>query len=102
MLQLNDRRKGRFTPEDIALWERLAGYLAVALAKFDSEEKLRDSEEQFKTMFETVSMGMAQGDPVTGRWMRVNRKMCEISGYSSEEMLTMGFPEITHPEDREA
>ena len=33
LLQLNDRRKGQFSPAKIALWERLAGHLAVALAK---------------------------------------------------------------------
>ncbi len=40
LLQLNDRRKNRFTPESLALWERLADYLAVALAKFRTDEKI--------------------------------------------------------------
>jgi PAS domain S-box-containing protein len=44
LLQLNDRRKGMFSPGIIALWERLVGYLAVALAKFEAEEALRESE----------------------------------------------------------
>jgi PAS domain S-box-containing protein len=101
LLQLNDRRKGRFSPREIALWERLAGYLAVALAKSQSDVLRCESEEQFKAIFNTASIGIAQADPMTGRWVRVNRKMCEITGYSSEEMLTMRIPEITHPEDRE-
>ncbi|MGC8494110.1 MAG: PAS domain S-box protein, partial [Syntrophobacteraceae bacterium] len=101
LIQINDRRKGCFTAEDIGLWERLAGYLAVALAKFDSEEKLRESEEEFQTMFEKASIGMAQTDMVTGRLLRVNRKMCEITGYTAAELLTMGFMDITHPEDRQ-
>ncbi len=101
LLQLNDRREGRFSPEDIALWERLAGYLAVALAKLQAEERRCESEQQFKAMFELASIGMAQADPKTGRWLRVNQKMCEITGYSSDEMLEMRVPEITHPEDRE-
>jgi PAS domain S-box-containing protein len=41
LLQLNDRRKGVFSPESIASWERLAGYFAVALAKCRAEEALR-------------------------------------------------------------
>jgi two-component system CheB/CheR fusion protein len=45
LLQLNDRRKGMFTPETIALFERLAGYLAVAVAKSRAEEALRESEQ---------------------------------------------------------
>ena len=40
LLQLNDRSKGRFNLETIAMLERLANYLAVALAKFRAEEKL--------------------------------------------------------------
>jgi PAS domain S-box-containing protein len=66
-----------------------------------AEEALRESEAQFKAMFEMASIGMAQADPRTGQWLRVNRKMCEITGYSSSEMLAMRIPEITHVEDRE-
>ncbi len=40
LLQLNDKRKDMFSPELIALWERLAGYLAVALAKFQADEEI--------------------------------------------------------------
>jgi len=42
LLQLNDKQTGRFSPEIIALWERLADYLAVALSKFAAEDELRD------------------------------------------------------------
>jgi len=42
LLQLNDRRRGRFDVERVALWERLAGYLAVAVAKSRTEEALRE------------------------------------------------------------
>ncbi len=41
LIQLNDKRKDRFTPGTIALWERLAGYLAVGLARAMAEEALR-------------------------------------------------------------
>ncbi len=50
LLQLNDRRKGLLTPEAVAHWERLAGYLAVSLSKFRSEEALKESETQFRTL----------------------------------------------------
>ncbi len=66
-----------------------------------AEQALRESEAQFKAIFETASIGMAQADPKTGQWLRVNRKMCEITGYSESEMLGMRIPEITHPADRE-
>jgi two-component system, chemotaxis family, CheB/CheR fusion protein len=40
LLQFNDRQKGRFSPATIALWERLSGYLSVALTKFKAEEAI--------------------------------------------------------------
>lgn len=45
LLQLNGRRKGVFSPATIALWERLAGYFAVALAKFRAEQALQEANE---------------------------------------------------------
>jgi PAS domain S-box-containing protein len=65
-----------------------------------AEDDLRQSEEQFKAMFETASIGMAQTDPKSGQWLRVNQRMCETTGYSGEELLAMRIYEITHPEDR--
>ena len=69
--------------------------------KKQAEAALRQSEEEFRAMFEVASIGMAQADPRTGQWLRVNQKMCAITGYSAEEMLRMRVPEITHPEDRQ-
>ncbi len=45
LLQLNFRNTGAFTPENIAFAERLADHLAVAVAKFMTEDALRASEE---------------------------------------------------------
>jgi len=66
-----------------------------------AEAALRQSEENFRAMFEMASIGMAQADPRTGRFLRVNRKMCEITAYSMPELLLMKPSEITHPDDRD-
>ncbi len=66
-----------------------------------AEEALRQSEEQFRGIFELASMGMAQANPRTGQWLRVNKKMCEITGYSASEMLQLHVEDITYPEDRQ-
>ena len=34
-----------------------------------------------------------------GHWLRVNRSLCEMTGYSEKELLRMRFQDITHPED---
>jgi two-component system, cell cycle sensor histidine kinase and response regulator CckA len=48
--------------------------------------------------FEHAAIGMALVDP-TGRWLRVNRVLCEIVGYSEAELLATSFQAITHPDD---
>jgi len=65
------------------------------------EAALRTSEEEFRTTFELSAVGQSHSAPETGRLLRVNRKLCEITGYSEEELLGRTFFDITHPEDRE-
>jgi two-component system cell cycle sensor histidine kinase/response regulator CckA len=64
-------------------------------------EALRQSEEEFRAIFEVASIGMGQADPITGRLLRVNRKLCEIVGYDEGELVTKAVSELTHPDDRE-
>jgi PAS domain S-box-containing protein len=62
------------------------------------EHALREREEEYRAMFELASVGKAQVAPWTGRFLRVNRKFCEITGYTAEELLEKSFADITHPE----
>ena len=55
LVQLNDRRKGLFSPEDLNLWERLAGHLAVAVSKYLVEEALRESEHRERRRAEELN-----------------------------------------------
>ena len=66
-----------------------------------AEAALHESEEQFRAMFEMASIGMVQADPRTGQWLRVNQKVCEITGYSAAELLQLRIAELTYPEDRQ-
>jgi two-component system sensor histidine kinase UhpB len=59
---------------------------------------LRESEQRFRGAFEFAAIGMALVAP-GGRWLRVNRSLCEIVGYTAEELLSTDFQSITHPED---
>ncbi|HXE54028.1 MAG TPA: EAL domain-containing protein [Tepidisphaeraceae bacterium] len=63
-------------------------------------EQLRVREEQYRAIFESAGVGMAHADPTTRRFLRVNRRLCQITGYSEEELLNMTFLELTHPDDR--
>ncbi len=65
-----------------------------------AEKKLRAREEEYRTIFELAGVGKAQADLETGRFLRVNRRLCEITGYEPEELLGLTFTEITHPKDQ--
>jgi two-component system cell cycle sensor histidine kinase/response regulator CckA len=62
-----------------------------------AEAALRQSEEQFRAIFELASIGIGQADPYTGRIVCVNRKFSEITGYSNAELLELTVADITHP-----
>jgi diguanylate cyclase (GGDEF)-like protein/PAS domain S-box-containing protein len=64
-----------------------------------AEEALRNSETRFRTLFEQAAVGVAQIDTASGRFLAINRKYCEIVGYSEAQMLRMDFADITHPDD---
>lgn len=79
----------------------ICGMTTEVTARKIAEIALRRSEDQFRTMFEMASIGMAQADPATGQFLRVNRKLCQLLGYSADELLQMRFPDLTYPEDRD-
>lgn len=64
-------------------------------------QALRESQALFASAFEHAPIGMALVAP-DGRWLRVNRALCDLVGYSEEELLTKTFQDITHPEDLES
>jgi diguanylate cyclase (GGDEF)-like protein/PAS domain S-box-containing protein len=66
-----------------------------------SEDALRDAEERFRKAFDDNQVGMALVSP-EGRFLRVNRALCEMTGYPIDELVGKSFAEITHPEDVEA
>lgn len=54
----------------------------------------------FKSAFENAAIGMALVAP-NGAWLRVNRAICQITGYAEAELLQRTFQDVTHPDDLE-
>jgi diguanylate cyclase (GGDEF)-like protein/PAS domain S-box-containing protein len=62
--------------------------------------ELEQQQHLFQQTFEQAAVGMAHLTP-DGHWLRVNQKLCDITGYSATELLTLSFTGITHPDDVE-
>ncbi|OKH39580.1 hypothetical protein NIES2101_35415 [Calothrix sp. HK-06] len=61
-------------------------------------EALRQSEERFRAIFEAAAIGISHTD-IDGRILQTNPKFCQIVGYEADELLSMRFQDITHPDD---
>lgn len=78
--------------------ELLARINGIIAESRRAKELLRESEVRFKSTFEQAAVGIAHVAP-DGHWLRVNRKLCDITGYSEVELLNCTFQDITHPDD---
>jgi PAS domain S-box-containing protein len=62
------------------------------------DRTFQESEELFRATFNQAAVGIAHVAP-DGAWLRINRKMCDIVGYTEEELRKLTFKDITHPDD---
>lgn len=78
----------------------MRGVLVDISAYKASEAALEDSEARFRGAFEQAAVGVALCS-VSGRYLRVNPRFCEIVGYEMSDLLLRDFRELTHPDDIE-
>jgi diguanylate cyclase (GGDEF)-like protein/PAS domain S-box-containing protein len=62
------------------------------------ENTLIESEQAFRLTFNQAAVGIARVG-TDGTWLDVNQKLCDIVGYSKDELLKLTFQDITHPDD---
>ena len=105
-LVFRSKQGDAYTNEDLGLAKRIGDQIAGAIANaqlFADLKKtgraLQESEGRFRALFEQVAVGVSETDISTGRFITVNRRLCEMVGRTEEEMLATTFPAITHPDD---
>lgn len=64
-----------------------------------AERALRESEARFRALFETTGVGIALGDPRTGRMSLVNPAFAAMLGYPASELDGMPLSAFSHPDD---
>ena len=62
------------------------------------ERSVRRSEALFRATFDQALVGIVHTD-LEGRFIRVNRRACDMLGYPEKELLALGYRDVTHPED---
>jgi PAS domain S-box-containing protein len=82
-------------------WYGVVSSFTDITAQRNAESALRASEERYRRTFELAGSGLAQVG-LDGRFLRVNRRLCEMFGYREAELVGMAVRDISHPEDRDA
>jgi diguanylate cyclase (GGDEF)-like protein/PAS domain S-box-containing protein len=93
-----------FDEADEQLLQDVADRAGLALANARLHSALQDSVRRFRAAFDDGPVGMAivSLDPRTaGTYLQVNAALCRLTGYSAEQLVGMGFSELTHPDDRD-
>jgi two-component system, cell cycle sensor histidine kinase and response regulator CckA len=84
-----------------------------AVERYDAERKamdeelgrtllaLQSSESRLRLAFEQAAVGMNEVS-IDGRFLRVNQRFCDITGYAREELQKLSYSDLTHPDDRPA
>jgi PAS domain S-box-containing protein len=92
----SSRRPSPADEQIITMAVRLAG---IAIERKRSEEVLRVREDRLRVTFEQAAVGIAMAG-LDGYFVEMNRKFCELVGYSVAELRQRTFRDLTHPDDK--
>ena len=92
------RARGGFVRDEAGQIVKVCGFAQDITAHKRVEEALRESEERFRGTFENAAVGIAHED-LSGHFLRFNKRVCEILGYSPTELIGKTLSEVTYPED---
>ncbi len=105
-------RRQRASAAQVALQQALADATAIGIANIELYRQLvearelaergaahaRRSEALARATFDHAGTGVAIV-ALDGRWLRVNRRLCEIVGYTEQQLLALTFQDVTHAAD---
>lgn len=94
-----------FSPAEIALLDLMGQTLGGIMERdrLERERRIadrarREANAMLRTAFDSAPIGMALVG-TQGQWLRVNRALCHLVGYTEEELLARDFQSVTHPDD---
>ena len=99
LLQLNDTRRNRFTPDIITYYESIASSIGIIIARKVAEQTLRESEEKYRLVVENAREAIFVD--AGSMFKFANRQATILTGYSQEELTSRPYAEFIHPDDRQ-
>lgn len=79
--------------------QRIMGITQDDTERIHSEERLRESETLFRTIFEQAAVGVAQVNSNSGIILHANKRYCSILGMNEADLIGKNWMELTHPDD---
>jgi PAS domain S-box-containing protein len=79
-------------------WYGIVSTLSEVTAEKDAALRLRESEARYRRTFELAASGIAHIG-MDRKFIRVNRRLCEMLGYPEAELLGLTGRQISHPDD---
>tara|TARA_R110000868_G_scaffold63100_3_gene190202 strand:- start:2682 stop:7163 length:4482 start_codon:yes stop_codon:yes gene_type:complete len=96
---VREKGRGEYDNAGQLLW--ISGFIWDISDRKGVEDQLQMSQQRFRNAFSTAPQGMALVS-LQGQWLEVNDQLCEMLGYSREQLLHSSFQQITHPDDLDA
>jgi len=75
----------------------LLAYVRALLRVSQTLRNLQRSEGRFRSLFESMSDGLLLVDPEAQRFNMANQALCELLGYSTDELLQLWLPDLAPP-----
>lgn len=99
VFQAGSRDVASFDRDDAELAELLLSHTVEALRRISSQTALRESEEKYRTLVEQShdAIYIYRND----MFEFINQRVCELSGYTRDELMGMEVWDLIHPDDRE-
>ncbi|WP_020470753.1 PAS domain S-box protein [Zavarzinella formosa] len=79
-------------PDDELL--RMFDSLGSQVGQFIERKRVEEGLRLFRSLIDQATDGIEVVDPLTGRYLDVNERTCVAHGYTREEMLELGVPDI--------
>jgi PAS domain S-box-containing protein len=89
---------GRTRRIESAVRERTAALESEMRERGVAEMALRESEQRFRSIIDNVPIGMLYSD-LNGNLIQTNPSLCELIGYTEDELMKLGPADYTHPDD---